>query len=145
MGASADRDLLDGDVLVGRAAAGGVGLAAVQLAQRAGAEVIGTAGSPTKRAHLKSLGVRHAFDSRSLAFADDVATLTGGAGVDVILNSLADEFIPRSLSVLSEQGRFLEIGKRGVWQPAQVAQRVIARLDRAIFCGSEECPDQVGA
>ena len=81
------------------AAAGGVGLAAVQLAQRAGAEIFATAGSPEKRAYLKSLGVPHVMDSRSLDFAGEIMEITDGRGVDVVLNSLAGEFIPKSLSV----------------------------------------------
>jgi len=111
-----------GERVLIHAAAGGVGLAAVALAQRVGAEVFGTAGSPEKREYLRSLGVQHVMDSRSLAFADEVMALTAGQGVDVVLNSLADEFIPRSLAVLKEGGRFLEIGKRGIWTADQVAQ-----------------------
>jgi acyl transferase domain-containing protein len=111
-----------GDRVLVHAAAGGVGLAAVQLAQRAGAEVFATAGSPEKRAFLESLGVRHVMDSRSLSFADDIRTRTTGEGVDIVLNSLAGEFIPASLSVLRRGGRFLEIGKRGVWDNHRVAQ-----------------------
>lgn len=103
------------------AAAGGVGLAAVELAQRVGAEVIGTAGSPEKRAFLHSLGVRAVFDSRSLSFADEIMAVTGGAGVDVVLNSLTGEFIPASLGVLRNGGCFLEIGKRGIWEASEVA------------------------
>jgi NADPH:quinone reductase-like Zn-dependent oxidoreductase/acyl carrier protein len=104
------------------AAAGGVGLAAVQLAKQAGAEIFGTAGSPEKRAFLKSLGVQHVLNSRTLDFADEVMAITKGQGVDIVLNSLADEFIPKSLSVLAPEGCFLEIGKRGIWSAEQVKQ-----------------------
>ena len=100
-----------GERVLIHAAAGGVGLAAVQLAQRAEAEIFATAGTEEKRAFLKSLGVEHVFDSRSLGFADEVMRLTDGVGVNLVLNSLAGEFIPRSLSVLAAGGRFLEIGK----------------------------------
>ena len=103
------------------AAAGGVGLAAVQIALRMGAEVFGTAGSPEKRAFLTSLGVRHVLNSRTLEFADDIRRLTEGRGVDIVLNALADEFIPKSVGVLAEDGCFLEIGKRGIWTPEQFA------------------------
>lgn len=113
--------LAPGQRVLIHAAAGGVGLAAVQLAQRAGAEVIGTAGSPEKRAFLKALGVTHVFDSRSLSFADAVMAVTDGAGVDVVLNALSGDFIPASLGVLRRGGCFLEIGKRDIWEPAQVA------------------------
>ena len=53
-------------------------------------------------------------DSRSLAFADQVLAATGGRGVDVVLNSLAGEFLTASLRVLAPGGRFVEIGKRGI-------------------------------
>jgi NADPH:quinone reductase-like Zn-dependent oxidoreductase/SAM-dependent methyltransferase len=111
-----------GERVLIHAAAGGVGMAAVQLAQRAGAEIFATAGSPEKRARLRSLGVHHVMNSRTLEFADEIRRITGGRGVDVVLNSLADDFIPHSLSVLTENGRFLEIGKRGIWTAGQVAE-----------------------
>ncbi len=111
-----------GERVLIHAAAGGVGMAAVQLARRAGAEIFATAGSPEKRALLRSLGVHHVMNSRTLEFADEIRRITGGQGVDIVLNSLADEFIPHSLSVLAEDGRFLEIGKRGIWTAGQVAE-----------------------
>lgn len=98
-------------------AAGGVGLAAVQLAQRQGATIFATAGSPEKRDLLRSLGVTHVMDSRTLAFADQVLEATGGKGVDVVLNSLAGEFIPASLRALAKGGCFLELGKRDILTP----------------------------
>jgi len=109
-----------GDRVLIHAAAGGVGLAALQLAQRAKAEVIATAGSPRKRAYLRRLGVKHVFDSRSLDFADGVMDCTAGRGVDIVLNCLAREFIPRSIDVLAPNGRFVELGKTGVWSDEQV-------------------------
>ena len=104
------------------AAAGGVGLAAVQIAQRAGAEIFGTAGNPEKRAYLQSIGVPHVLDSRTLSFADEIKRLTNGEGVDVILNSLAGDFIAQSVSVLKPHGCFLEIGKRDIWPVDRMAQ-----------------------
>ena len=101
-----------GERVLIHAASGGVGLAAIQIARRAGAEIFATVGSPDKRDHLRSLGVEHVFDSRSLDFVEGVRAATGGAGVDVVLNSLAGEFIPASLGLLRPQGRFIEIGKR---------------------------------
>lgn len=97
------------------AAAGGVGMAAVQLAMRAGAEVYATAGSPTKRERLHALGVVHVFDSRSTEFAAQVLAATHGAGVDVVLNSLAGDFIGASVEALAAEGCFLELGKRDLW------------------------------
>ncbi|SHN35299.1 type I polyketide synthase [Rhizobacter sp. OV335] len=104
------------------AGAGGVGLAAVQLALRAGAEVYATAGSPEKRAHLLALGVRAVMDSRSTSFAAELMRATGGAGVDVLLNSLAGDFIPTGLGVVAPGGWFLELGKRDIWTPEAVAK-----------------------
>ncbi|MEW6704987.1 MAG: SDR family NAD(P)-dependent oxidoreductase [Pseudomonadota bacterium] len=111
-----------GERVLIHAAAGGVGLAAVQLAQRAGAEVYATAGSEAKRALLRSLGVRHVMDSRTLAFADEVLAATGGQGVHVVLNSLAGDFIGASFRALGRGGRFLELGKRDIRTPEQAAR-----------------------
>jgi acyl transferase domain-containing protein/acyl-CoA synthetase (AMP-forming)/AMP-acid ligase II/acyl carrier protein len=105
-----------GERVLIHAAAGGVGLAAVQLAQQAGAEIFATAGSPEKRAYLKSMRVPHIFDSRSLSFADEIMKKTGGYGVDVVLNSLPGEYITRSLAILAAHGRFVEIGKTDIYQ-----------------------------
>jgi acyl transferase domain-containing protein/acyl carrier protein/protein-L-isoaspartate O-methyltransferase len=112
-----------GERVLIHAAAGGVGLAAIQLALKAGAEVYATAGSPSKRNLLRALGVRHVFDSRSLAFADEIMELTGGRGVDIVLNSLAGEAIAKSISVLSPYGRFIEIGKRDIYENSKLELR----------------------
>ncbi len=94
------------------AAAGGVGLAAIQFAKHRGAIVIATAGSQTKRAFLRLAGADHVLDSRDLAFTDAVREITEGQGVDVVLNSLSGEAMERSLELLKPFGRFLELGKR---------------------------------
>lgn len=91
--------------------AGGVGLAAIQIARWRGARVIATAGSPERRALLASLGAEHVFDSRSGAFAEDVRRVTV-EGVAVVLNSLSGEAMERSIGVLRPFGRFVELGKR---------------------------------
>jgi len=103
-----------GDRVLIHAAAGGVGLAAVQLARLAGAEIFATAGNLEKQNYLRELGIAHVFDSRSTAFADEIVHRTNGRGVDVVLNSLAGEFIQKSVSVLAPGGCFLELGKRGI-------------------------------
>jgi NADPH:quinone reductase-like Zn-dependent oxidoreductase/acyl carrier protein len=110
-----------GDRVLIHAAAGGVGLAAVQLAHRAGAIVFGTA-SQSKWSFLQSLGVQHVMNSRTLDFRKEVMEHTGGRGVDIVLSSLAGEFIPASLSVLKEGGQFLELGKTGIWEKGRVAE-----------------------
>ncbi len=111
-----------GEKVLIHAGAGGVGLAAVQLAQQAGADIFATAGTPEKRGYLKSLGVPHIMDSRSLDFAGQIMEITKGRGVDLVLNSLAGEFIAKSLSVTATNGRFLEIGRSEIWDHARVAQ-----------------------
>ncbi|ALF53425.1 polyketide synthase family protein [Nostoc piscinale CENA21] len=108
-----------GERVLIHAAAGGVGLAAVQIALSAGAEVYATA-SVNKWEFLKSMGVKHIMNSRSLEFADEVMSLTQGQGVDVVLNSLNGEFINKSIQVLAHEGRFVEIGKIGIWDESQV-------------------------
>ncbi|WP_238845871.1 type I polyketide synthase [Nostoc edaphicum] len=103
------------------AATGGTGMAALQIAQQAGAEVFATA-SPGKWQTLRSLGVQHIFNSRTLDFAQEILEVTDGEGVDIVFNSLAGEFIPASLEVLKANGCFIEIGKRGVWNSQKVAE-----------------------
>jgi acyl transferase domain-containing protein/NADPH:quinone reductase-like Zn-dependent oxidoreductase/acyl carrier protein len=105
-----------GERVLVHAAAGGVGLAAVQLAQAAGAQVLATAGSEEKRAYLRAAGVTEVMDSRSLGFAEQILAATGGRGVDLVLNSLAGEFIDRSIATLAPFGRFIEIGKRDIYR-----------------------------
>jgi myxalamid-type polyketide synthase MxaB len=107
-----------GDRVLIHAATGGVGLAAVQLAQRAAAVVFATAGSVLKRELLSACRVPHVMNSRTLDFANDVRR-AHGQGLDIVLNSLAGEFIPRSLELLRPGGRFIEIGKTGIWNAAQ--------------------------
>ncbi|MCC7368637.1 MAG: type I polyketide synthase [Chloroflexi bacterium] len=110
-----------GERVLIHSAAGGVGQAAVRLAQKLGAEVHATAGSPAKREFLRAMGVTHVYDSRSLNFADEIRAATGGQGVNIVLNALSGEFIPKSLSTLAPGGRFLEIGKRDVWTAERMA------------------------
>ncbi|GAA6624131.1 SDR family NAD(P)-dependent oxidoreductase [Scytonema sp. NUACC26] len=119
--------LSQGDRVLIHAATGGVGLAAVQIAQWVGAEIFATAGNPEKRAFLSSLGIEHVFDSRSLGFADEVMQRTNSRGVDVVLNSLAGEFLTRSLETLAPYGRFLEIGKRDLLNNSQLGLGVFAK------------------
>jgi acyl transferase domain-containing protein/NADPH:quinone reductase-like Zn-dependent oxidoreductase/thioesterase domain-containing protein/acyl carrier protein len=108
--------LQPGERVLIHAGAGGVGLAAIQIAQHLGAEVLATAGSDNKREFLRSLGVRHVYSSRTSAFADEILAATNREGVDVVLNSLPGEAINKSLSILRAYGRFLEIGKTDIYQ-----------------------------
>ena len=115
-----------GERVLVHAGAGGVGLAAIQLVQAAGAEVFATASAP-KRAYLRSLGVEHVFDSRTTDFGDEILAATGGAGVDVVLNSLTSEgFIDASLACLRRGGRFVEMARRDILTEEEMA---VARPD----------------
>jgi acyl transferase domain-containing protein/surfactin synthase thioesterase subunit/NADPH:quinone reductase-like Zn-dependent oxidoreductase/NAD(P)-dependent dehydrogenase (short-subunit alcohol dehydrogenase family)/acyl carrier protein len=105
-----------GDRVLIHSASGGTGLAALQIARGLGAEVFATAGSPAKRDFLRGCGVQHVFDSRSLDFADEILACTGGQGVDVVLNSLSGQALERSLAILGNDGRFVEIGKRDIFE-----------------------------
>ncbi|MFI2614756.1 SDR family NAD(P)-dependent oxidoreductase [Streptomyces sp. NPDC018584] len=115
--------LQPGETVLVHGAAGGVGLAALQYAEACGAHVIATAGSELKRDLLRSLGVRHVLDSRTLDFAAEVQEITGGRGVDVVLNSLAGEAMVRSLELLRPGGRFVELGKRDIYEDKSLPLR----------------------
>lgn len=118
-----------GDRVLIHAAAGGVGMAAVQLAQLAGATVYVTA-SPGKWDTLRKLDLQHIMNSRTFDFAEQVMAKTNGMGVDIVLNTLSSAFIPANLSLLSAGGRFVEIGKHQDW----TAERVqINRPDIAYY------------
>ncbi|MES4904980.1 MULTISPECIES: SDR family NAD(P)-dependent oxidoreductase [unclassified Streptomyces] len=112
-----------GESVLIHAAAGGVGMAAVQIARHLGAEVYGTA-SPGKHAALEAMGIdeTHRASSRDLDFETAFRAATGGRGVDVVLNSLAGDFIDASLRLLAKGGRFLEMGKTDLRDPEQVAE-----------------------
>ncbi|CAN0443253.1 unnamed protein product, partial [Phaeothamnion confervicola] len=109
-----------GDRVLIHAAAGGVGMAAVRLAQRVGAEVFATAGSEWKRELLRSMGVAHVMDSRNSDFADETLALTQDRGVDIVLNALSGELIEASFKALALGGCFIEIGKRDIKSPEWV-------------------------
>ncbi len=125
-----------GDRVLIHSGAGGVGMAAIALARRAGAEIFATAGSPEKREELRRLGVHHPLDSRSDTFADEIARITEGKGVRLVLNSLAGHLLDRSFECLSDGGVFLEIGKRGLWTHERVAE-----LNRGIEYHIVDCND----
>lgn len=136
--------LRSGDKVLVHAGAGGVGMASIQIAKYFGAEVIASAGSPAKRAFLKTLGVDHVIDSRRGDFAERVLALTGRRGVDVVVNALAGEAIPMGLACLAEFGRFIEIGKRDIYQNSKLpmwhlrknASFHVVAMD-AVFAGDE--------
>ncbi|MGO1117062.1 SDR family NAD(P)-dependent oxidoreductase [Rhodovibrionaceae bacterium A322] len=111
-----------GERVLIHAAAGGVGLAAVHLAQRAGLEVFATA-HPDKWPLLQSLGITGLASSRVSGLVPAVQDWSRGQGVDLVLNCLQEPFISESFEVLKEGGRFLEIGRRGIRSRQQVAEQ----------------------
>lgn len=136
-----------GEKVLIHAATGGVGLAAISVARRHGAEIYATAGSEEKRNYLRKLGVQHIFDSRSLDFADGVMAATGGYGVDLVLNSLPGPFLEKGLNLLASGGRFLEIGKRDIYADTPIGLRALRKnvsffaIDLARL--AEERPDRL--
>jgi acyl transferase domain-containing protein/aryl carrier-like protein len=131
-----------GDRVLVHAVTGGVGMAAAQLALRAGAIVYGTAGTPAKRRLAKSLGVQFVSDSRSLSFIDDIMRDTKGEGVDIALNSLAGEFIPATLGLVRKGGHFVEIGKTDIWDAKTVAEKFPDVRYHPLFLGEIAAEDQ---
>ncbi|GAB4924015.1 type I polyketide synthase [Mycobacterium avium subsp. hominissuis] len=137
--------LRPGERVLVHTATGGVGMAAVQLARHYGAEVFATA-SRGKWDTLRAMGFDddHIGDSRSPDFEQKFLAATGGAGVDVVLNSLAGEFTDASLRLLAPGGRFIEMGKTDVRDPDVVAQRYRGARYRA-FDLMEAGPDRTAA
>ncbi|WP_251095847.1 type I polyketide synthase [Streptomyces sp. Caat 7-52] len=116
--------LRPGESVLVHAGAGGVGSAAIQLARHRGARVFATA-SQGKWPVLKAAGLddAHIASSRTLDFEGAFAEATGGQGVDVVLNSLAGEFVDASLRLLRPGGRFVEMGKTDVRDGDDVSGR----------------------
>ena len=115
--------LQPGEKVLIHGAAGGVGIAAIQIAQWLGAEIYATVGSDEKRDFLRLMGIEHIHDSRSLSFAEEILAKTNNNGVDVVLNSLAGEAINRNFQVLKPFGRFLELGKRDFYENTPIGLR----------------------
>ena len=113
-------NLQRGERVLIHAGAGGVGLAAIQIAKQIGAEIFATAGSDEKRDHLRQFGVDHVMNSRTLDFAGEILEITNREGVDVVLNSLPGAAIAKSLSCLKAYGRFLEIGKIDIYKNSMI-------------------------
>ncbi|MDA3892626.1 MAG: SDR family NAD(P)-dependent oxidoreductase [Salinivirgaceae bacterium] len=104
------------------AAAGGVGIAAIHIANAIGAEVYATVSTQEKRDYIIGLGVKpeNIMNSRTLSFADEIMEKTNGVGVDVVLNSLSGEAIFKSVRCLSAYGRFVEIGKTDIYRNSKL-------------------------
>jgi acyl transferase domain-containing protein/NADPH:quinone reductase-like Zn-dependent oxidoreductase len=132
--------LQPGETVLVHGAAGGMGMAAVQVAVRLGARVIATAGSDERRAVATAAGAHEVVNSRSISFVDDVLALTGGRGVDVVYNSSPGEILQQNLRVAAEFGRVVEIGKADIYGGGAIDLRPFDRnlsffavdMDRAL-------------
>ncbi|GAA3226448.1 hypothetical protein GCM10020256_36940 [Streptomyces thermocoprophilus] len=134
-----------GESVLIHAATGGVGMAAVQLARHLGAEVYATASRP-KWPTLRAMGFddTHIASSRDLDFEKHILDVTGGKGVDVVLDSLAGEFVDASLRALGDSGgRFVEMGKTDIRDADEVAARHPGVTYRA-FDLPEAGPELIG-
>ncbi|BBB25118.1 type I polyketide synthase [Amphritea japonica] len=118
--------LQPGERVLIHGAAGGVGIAAIQIAQWLGADIYATVGSDEKRAFIELLGVnpQQIYNSRALTFGEEILLNSDdGKGVDVVLNSLSGEAINQNLRVLKPFGRFLELGKRDFYENTHIGLR----------------------
>jgi acyl transferase domain-containing protein/NADPH:quinone reductase-like Zn-dependent oxidoreductase/NAD(P)-dependent dehydrogenase (short-subunit alcohol dehydrogenase family)/acyl carrier protein len=102
--------LQPGERILIHSATGGVGMAAIALAQAAGARIHATAGSEERRDLLRAMGVEHVYDSRTLDFAEQVRADTGGEGVDVVVNALEGIALQAGLDLLRPGGRLIDVG-----------------------------------
>ena len=119
-----------GETVLVHGASGGVGLAAVQLARAAGMTVIATAGSDEGLKLVQREGAHHALNHRSADYLKLIADLTGGAGVNVILEMLANVNLGHDLGMLAQRGRVVVIGSRG---SVEVNPRDLMSRDGAVF------------
>lgn len=119
-----------GETVLIHSGTGGVGQAAIMLSQRVGAEVFVTVGSEEKRDFIMNrfgIAADHIFSSRDPSFAPGVMAMTGGRGVDVVLNSLAGNLLQESFNCLAPFGRFVEIGKKDLELNSSLAMEAFTR------------------
>jgi acyl transferase domain-containing protein/acyl carrier protein len=109
-----------GERVLIHSASGGVGPAAIAIAKAIGAQVYATAGNIAKRDYVRALGVEHVLDSRSLDFAAQIRELTGGEGVDVVLNTLTGPAMRAGLDLLRTGGRFIELAKKDIYADSKI-------------------------
>jgi NADPH2:quinone reductase len=94
-------------------ASGGVGIATVQIARAAGLTVLGTAGSPKGLALATREGAHHVFDHSKPGYTDQIMQVTGGRGVDIVVEMLANVNLPADMKMLATNGRIIVVGNRG--------------------------------
>jgi NADPH2:quinone reductase len=102
-----------GESVLVHGASGGVGVAATQLGRAAGLQVIGTAGSEPGLALVRTNGAHHVLNHREAGYMDKIGPLTGGRGVDVILEMLSNVNLDKDLEVIALGGRIVTVGNRG--------------------------------
>ncbi|KAF3490687.1 Lovastatin diketide synthase LovF 17 [Arthroderma uncinatum] len=143
-------NLSAGKRLLIHSAAGGVGIAAIQLAKYVGADVFTTVGTPEKREFLRStfgLSDDRIFNSRNTDFAAEILAATGGAGVDVVLNSLTGDMLDESFRILADGGIMVEIGKKDILDRGNLCMAPFDRniSFRAVDLSPERAPDALVA
>ncbi len=110
-------------------ATGGIGLNAVQIAKDKKAVIFATAGSDEKRNYLKSIGIEYVFNSRDIGYYDKILDITDGYGVDVVIGALQKEHFYKSMALLNDFGRYVDLGKRAskesIYLPFQAVNRAI--------------------
>jgi NADPH2:quinone reductase len=131
---------LPGETVLVHGASGGVGSAAVQLARAAGLRVVGTAGTDEGRRLVQEQGAHEVLDHRAPDYLEQLGGLTGGRGVDVILEMLANVNLDKDLGVLAKGGRVVVIGSRGTVEinPRQLMTRDAAILGLTLFNASPQ-------
>src|SRR5207248_10622952 len=105
--------LAAGETVLIQAGAGGVGIAAIQLAKRAGATVLATASSEERLTPLYELGMDHGVDYSRAGWVDRVRELTGGRGVDLVVDSVGGKVLQGSVQCLAYRGRCITVGSAG--------------------------------
>ena len=137
-----------GDRVLIHSATGGVGQAAIAIARNAGAEVFATAGSHDRRELLRTMGIEHVYDSRTTDFAEEIRRDTDGYGVDIVLNSLTGAAQWAGLDLLAFDGRFVEIGKRDVYEHTRVDlypfRKNLAFFYADLLSMSAHAPNKIG-
>jgi NADPH2:quinone reductase len=119
-----------GETVLIHGATGGVGLAAVQIARAAGLTIIGTGGTDAGRVVVLEQGAHHVLDHRARGYLQQIEDLTGGHGVDVIVEMLANINLGKDLTVLAQGGRVAVVGSRG---PVEINPRDAMSRDAAIL------------
>jgi NADPH2:quinone reductase len=128
-----------GETVLVHAGGGGVGMAAIQLAKRAGATVLATAGSDEKLARLKEFGLDHGINYREVDFVEAVRAATGGRGADVVVDSLGGHVLEKSIEAAAYRGRITSVGgaARDEYRPDVTSLRPANKSLIGIFFGAE--------